>query len=208
MFVNNTIPIQGMYIIPQLLLIFGVGARSILLYRSNCCLHVYVERKTIATTMSNYSLPSSNILAGNVKREIACGYRKSALVFCEDITLDYVRNNHHCNIQHCSGLYNMIFLFLNRSRYQESNQPPVNSVLLEGSISRFSRNKEEYDCADFLEDNDDDHHNSIDAGALQSVEDPIEVSAGYTIRKIVVVAEEGQEEDTWNMFSKTSRSYQ
>ena len=102
----------------------------------------------------------------------------------------------------------MIFLFLNRSRYQESNQPPVNSVLLEGSISRFSRNKEEYDCADFLEDNDDDHHNSIDAGALQSVEDPIEVSAGYTIRKIVVVAEEGQEEDTWNMFSKTSRSYQ
>ncbi|KAI4648912.1 uncharacterized protein J4E78_008429 [Alternaria triticimaculans] len=127
--------------------------------------------------MSGRPLPPSSVLLGEVKATVLRKYKKSASVFLEDAALDMMLTEHPGDIQRYAGFYNMVYLFLDPSHCQESNRPFANPLLTADSTTRFIWNKKEYDCADYLVDDDDDHPESIEAAAIR----PIEGSIGAPI---------------------------
>ncbi|KAI4944370.1 hypothetical protein J4E86_009428 [Alternaria arbusti] len=130
--------------------------------------------------MSSRPLPPSSVLLGEVKATVLRKYKKSASVFLEDAALDMMLTELPGDIQRYAGFYN-IYLFLDPSHCQESNRPFANPLLAQDSTTRFIWNKKEYDCADYLVDDDDDHPELIEAAAIR----PIEGSIGAPITSII-----------------------
>jgi len=120
--------------------------------------------------MSSRPLPSSSVLLGEVKATVLRKYKKSASVFLEDAALDMMLTEHPGDIQRYAGFYNMVYLFLDPSHCQESNRPFANPLLTEDSTTRFIWNNKEYDCSDYLVDDDDDHPEWIEAVAIRCME--------------------------------------
>ncbi|KAI4913241.1 uncharacterized protein J4E92_009864 [Alternaria infectoria] len=118
-----------------------------------------------------------NVLLGEVKATVLRKYKKSASVFLENAALDMMLTEHPGDIQRYAGFYKMVYLFLDPSHCQESNRPFANPLLTKDSTNRFIWDKMEYDCADYLVDDDDDHLESIEAAAVR----PIEGSIGAPI---------------------------
>ncbi|KAI4657469.1 uncharacterized protein J4E79_007543 [Alternaria viburni] len=142
--------------------------------------------------MSSRPLPSSSVLLGEVKATVLRKYKKSASVFLENAALDMMRTEHPGDIQRYAGFYNMVYLFLDPSHCQEPNRPFSNPLLAQDSTTRFIWNKKEYDCADCLVDNDDDHPASIDTAELRSIQGPIAAPTTSTTEQVAAISKKTQ----------------
>ncbi|KAI4701924.1 hypothetical protein J4E89_010443 [Alternaria sp. Ai002NY15] len=142
--------------------------------------------------MSSRPLPSSSVLLGEIKATDLRKYKKSASVFLEDAALDMMLTEYPGDIQRYAGFYNMVYLFLDPSHCQESNRPFANPLLAQNSTTRFIWNKKEYDCADCLVDNDDDHTESVEAAAIRPIEEPIGAPITSTTEQVAAISKKTQ----------------
>ncbi|KAI4643795.1 hypothetical protein J4E93_006808 [Alternaria ventricosa] len=142
--------------------------------------------------MSNRPLPSSSVLLGEVKATVLRKYKKSASVFLEDAALDMMLTEHPGDIQRYAGFYNMVYLFLDPSHCQESNRPFANPLLTDEIKARFIWNKKEYDCADYLVDDDDDRPESIEAVAIRHIEGSIGAPIIIATEQVAAISKKTQ----------------
>ncbi|KAI4930399.1 hypothetical protein J4E85_005026 [Alternaria conjuncta] len=142
--------------------------------------------------MSSRPLPSSSVLLGEVKATVLRKYKKSASVFLEDAALDMMLTEHPGDIQRYAGFYNMVYLFLDPSHCQESNRPFANPLLTDEIKTRFIWNKKEYDCADYLVDDDDNDPESIAAAAVRPFEGSIGAPIIIATEQVVAISKKTQ----------------
>jgi len=142
--------------------------------------------------MSSRPLPPSSVLLGEVKATDLRKYKKTSSVFLEDAALDMMLAEHPGDIQRYAGFYNMVYLFLDPSHCQESNRPFANPLLTEDSRARFMCNKKEYDCAEYLVDDDDDHPESIEAAAILPIEESIGAPIIIATEQVAAISKKTQ----------------